>query len=75
MENFSVPGGKTHFGPLAKLGRFKSIADNFLVYIVTFSLASGVLPPGTLKFSMGNHFKAHLKYVLSRTVILLILAI
>jgi len=39
MENFSVPGSKTC--PLAKLGRFKSTADNFLVYIVTISLASG----------------------------------
>jgi len=28
-------------GPLAKLGRFKSTADNFLVYIVTISLSSG----------------------------------
>ena len=28
-------------GPLAKLGRFKSTADNILVYIVTISLASG----------------------------------
>jgi hypothetical protein len=28
-------------GPLAKLGCFKSTAENFLVYIVTVSLASG----------------------------------
>jgi len=28
-------------GPLAKLGRFKSTAYNFLVYTVTISLASG----------------------------------
>jgi hypothetical protein len=41
MENFSVPGGKTLDGPLAKLGRFKSTVDNFLVYNVTIRLASG----------------------------------
>jgi len=28
-------------GPLAKLGRFKSTADNFLLHIVTISLVSG----------------------------------
>jgi len=32
---------RLRIGPLAKLGRFKSTADNFLVYIVTISLASG----------------------------------
>jgi len=32
---------RLRIGPLAKLGRFKSTADNFLVYIVTSSLASG----------------------------------
>ncbi len=32
---------RLRIGPLAKLGRFKSTADNFLVYIITISLASG----------------------------------
>ena len=46
---------RLRIGPLAKLGRFKSKADNFLVYIVTISLASGPirsLTSGTLKFSL-----------------------
>jgi len=46
---------RLRIGPLAKLGRLKSSAENFLVFFVTISLASGpseVLPPGTLKFSM-----------------------
>jgi len=34
QENFSVPGGNCQ---LAKLGRFKSTACNFLVYIITLS--------------------------------------
>jgi len=32
---------RLRIGPLAKLGRFKSTANNFLVYIVTISLVSG----------------------------------
>jgi hypothetical protein len=32
---------RLRISPLAKLGCFKSIADNFLVYNVTISLASG----------------------------------
>ncbi len=32
---------RLQIGPLTKLGRFKSTADNFLVYIVTISLVSG----------------------------------
>jgi len=32
---------RLRIGPLAKLGRFKSTVDNFLVYIITISLASG----------------------------------
>jgi len=32
---------RLQIGPLAKQGCFKSTADNFLVYIVTISLASG----------------------------------
>jgi len=34
---------RLRIGPLAKLGRFKSTVDNFLVYIVTISLASGLI--------------------------------
>jgi hypothetical protein len=34
-------GARLQIGPLAKLGSFKSTADNFLVKIVTISLASG----------------------------------
>jgi len=34
-------------GPLAKLGRFKSTADNFLVYITTISLVSGPIQSRT----------------------------
>ena len=32
---------RLRIGPLAKLGHFKSIAENFLIHIVTISLASG----------------------------------
>jgi hypothetical protein len=32
---------RLRIGPLAKLGCFKSTAENFLVYFVTISLASG----------------------------------
>ena len=34
-------GVRLRIGPLAKLGCFKSTAENFLVYFVTISLASG----------------------------------
>ncbi len=32
---------RLRIGPLAKLGRFKSTVDNFLIDIITISLASG----------------------------------
>jgi hypothetical protein len=44
--------GELRIGPLGKLGRFKSTATNFLVYIATISLTirSLVLPPVLLQF-------------------------
>jgi len=42
-------------GPLAKLGSFKSTADNFLVYIVTISLASGPIQSHTSWYAKVPH--------------------
>jgi len=42
-------------GPLAKLGRFKSTADNFLVYIITISLASGLFRSLTSWYAKALH--------------------
>jgi len=51
---------RLRIGPLAKLGRFKSTADNFLVYIVTISFASDLvsrsdLPPGKVLHEWVNY--------------------
>jgi hypothetical protein len=41
MLNLAYKEVRLWIGLLAKLGRFKSTVDNFLVYIITVSLASG----------------------------------
>jgi hypothetical protein len=55
MENFREQEGRLRMGSLGKLGRFKSTAENFLVYIASISSASWPIlspGPGPLQFSM-----------------------